>query len=94
MLARFLINDDLVAHEAEEAAGVRFGVAGRDERSIPHVEPHFYQVLTLLLDVVRLQIVNNRDVIDVASVGRNVPVLVISILCFELDDQLLGSCPA
>ena len=46
-------------------------------------------MLTSFLPVVRLQVVDDRQVIDVAAVLRDVPVLISRVFSFKLLDQLV-----
>ena len=62
-----LVDDDELAHEVQESASVRVGVARRDLRSVSHVDPDFDVMFAPLFEVVRLQVVDDRQVVDVAA---------------------------
>ena len=94
MLGALLVYNDMLAHEVEEATGIGVRVACRDLCSITHVQPNLNMVLTLLLEVVRLQVVNNGKIVDVSATGRDVPMLVSLVIFFKVPDQLLGVCKA
>ena len=64
-------------------------MARGDQGAVPSVEPYFDQILALLLEIVRLEIVDDGKVVNVASTRRNVPVLVALVLLVELPNQLL-----
>lgn len=68
LLLLLLINDDFIAHELEEAACVGIWVACRDLRNVPLQDPYLVKVLHLFLSVVRLQVVNDCQVVDVLAV--------------------------
>ena len=73
----------------EEAASVGVGVARADLEAVAQVDPHFDLVLAPLLEIVRLQVVDNGQVVDVATACRYVPVLVALVFFSELLDELL-----
>lgn len=66
--AALLVNDDMVAHETDEAIGVLPGVHGRDALTLTK-NALLEQVLTLLVEVEVLQVINQADVVDVAAAG-------------------------
>ena len=94
VLGTLLVYNDMLAHEVEEATGIWVRVACRDLCSITHVQPNLNMVLSLLLEVIRLQVVNNGKIVDVSATGRDVPMLVSLVIFFEVPDQLLGVCKA
>ena len=69
-----MIDDNPLAHEPEESTGVGSRVTSRDLITITEVDPDLEKVFSLLLEVISLQIVDDREVVDVASISRYVPV--------------------
>ena len=61
-----LVDDDVVPHEAQEPGGV---VGGRHSRNARTMSEHrvLQEVLQLLVEVVVLQVVNDADMVDVAT---------------------------
>ena len=73
----------------EESTSVWIGVASANFRAVTQVDPHFDLMLAPLFEVVPLQVVDNGQVVDVATACGNVPVLVALIFFYELLDELL-----
>ncbi len=55
-------------HEVVETACVDGRVAGRDKLAVSLVKPNLQEVLRFLLQIVCLQVVDDRNVINVAAV--------------------------
>ena len=64
--ATLLVNDDMVAHEADEAIGILPGVHGRDTLTLAK-NALLEQVFTLLVEVEVLQVIDQADMVDVAA---------------------------
>ena len=64
-------------------------MASANFRAVTQVDPHFDLMLAPLLEVIPLQVVDNGQVVDVATACRNVPVLVALVFFSELLDELL-----
>ena len=47
-------------------------------------------VLPLLLEVIRLEVVDNGEVVDVSTTGGDVPMLVPWVILHEIPDQFLN----
>ena len=67
--------------------GVR--VAGRDQRTISAVDPDLELMLAPLLEVIALQVVDDGQVVDVATALRDVTMLIAVIDLSEFADELL-----
>ena len=67
--ALFLILDHVVAHEAKEALGVLRRMHGRNARTMSQ-ERLLEEVFTLLIEVEVLQVVDDSNMIDVATASR------------------------
>ena len=63
-----LVDDYVLLHELVESLHVHLGVDGRDPILLTIVEPHLDPVLTLLLDIVLLQVIDDSDVINELSI--------------------------
>ena len=90
MLGALLVYDDMLAHEVEEASSIGVWVTCRYLGTITHVQPDLDMVLTLLLEVVRLKVVDNSQVVDISATSRDVSMLVPVVLFLKVPDQLLG----
>ena len=62
-----LVNNDHFAHEMKESPRVGIGMSGRYKLAIAHVQVHLDVVLAPLLEVVGLQVVDDGQVVDVAT---------------------------
>ena len=89
LLHILLINDHVLPHEVQESASVWVRVRRRDHFAIAHVNVDLDVVLAPLLEIVGLQVVDDRQVVDVATALRDVPVQVTCVNLSELTDQLL-----
>ena len=67
--ALLLILDHVVTHEAKEAIGVLRGMHGRNTRTMSQ-ESLLEEVLTLLIEVEVLQVIDDSNMIDVATASR------------------------
>ena len=67
LLDAALVDDDVLPHEVQESARVGVRVARRNQVTVSAIQPDFDVVLAGLLEVVALQVVDNRQVVDVAS---------------------------
>ena len=65
----FLILDHIVAHEAEETLGVLWRMHGRNAWTMSQ-ESLLKEVFTLLIEVEVLQVVDDSDMIDIATASR------------------------
>ena len=66
LLGLTLVDDDVLAHEVQVATSVRVRVARGDQGAVPSVEPYFDQILALLFEIVRLEVVDDGKVVNVA----------------------------
>ena len=69
MLGALLVYNDILAHEAKEALGVLRGMHGRNARTMSQ-ERLLEEVFTLLIEVEVLQVVDDSNMIDVATASR------------------------
>ena len=90
MLGALLVYDDMLAHEVEEASSIGVRVTCRNLGTITHVQPNLDMVLTLLLKVIRLEVIDNSQVVNVSATSRDVSMLVPLVLFLKVPDQLLG----
>ena len=65
-----LIDDDLILHEVVETACINGGMTGRYLLAVALVEPNLQEILCPLLNIVCLQVINDRHMVDVLSVFR------------------------
>ena len=65
-----LIDDDLILHEVVETACINGGMTGRYLLAVALVEPNLQEIFCLLLNIVCLQVINDRNMVDVLSVFR------------------------
>ena len=84
-----LIYDYVLSHEVQETSCIRVGVTGWDFWAVTHVEPNLDKVLAAFFKIVVLQVVNNGQVVDVAAISGDVPVLVSYIFFLKLSNKLL-----
>lgn len=77
----------MVSHESKEALGVRFWVNGRCLAALLPAQAHFVVMFSLFLEVKGLQVVDNRQIVDVFAAARNLPMLVASVTFLKSFDQ-------
>ena len=65
-----LIDDDLILHEVVETACINCGMTGRYLIAVALVEPNLQEIFCPLLNIVCLQVINDRHMVDVLSVFR------------------------
>lgn len=83
-----LVNDHVRLHELEEALHIQYGVHSGDLVLGTALQPFLKEVFTLLLKVVILEVVYDRDVVDIASALGNVLVTIALLTLLELLSQL------
>jgi len=83
-----LVDDDALFHEDSETTFVQFGRHAADLVLFPLLQGDFEEVFSHLLQIVALQVVDDRNVVDVAPVHGDELVSCIWVLFFELDCQL------
>jgi len=87
---RFLVDYDVLAHEAVEPLGIHHGIDSRDLVFLSLVDPHLQQILQLFLEVESLQVINDRHVVDVATTLGDVLVAGAGLFSVEVIDQLVS----
>ena len=82
-----LVNDHVRFHELEEALHIQHRVHSGDLVLGTALQPFLEEVFSLLLKVVILEVVYDRDVVDVASTLGNVLVTIALLALLELLSQ-------